>query len=636
MSDTPPPPKPKKRFQLIRRIIGGLALLIFLVLLIGRLMLPGIIRGQVEQQGTAYLGTPVTLDGVSLSILGGSATLKGLKIKSPAGFANPEFYAFKEAGANISLASLRTDTVVVEELFLSGSRLNLEVNKEGKKNVKVLVDNLVARLKESQEQATKKEKEKGPKEEKPAGPAKSLRIDRIRVSDIRVDFLDDYSRDATMRGSTSLGKFQIDNIELANPPETAKSSVMKVSLDDFRLTAPDSFKKPNFLTLPSFEMDFDLGTMLATKDKPEIIINRIEQSGFEFVAEMGKIRTEDNVPENIRQFLHIAMNTASLEEPRRYEVVAKGESKDWFARLKEVFGNKQPEGEAKADKKEESSKEPAEKPSEGPPAAEEPPFKRFELASLSFSKMRFELIDDTKTPPSSVIDGASLKITNLISPFEKGANGEVLFEAHPFEEKSLITARITGELTSTAEDRAIDADIKVREFDLSRLPSVNSGRVPSTDLVFSVKDGAGKGTLAFRVRNLKVEKRGSWEDAPIALIETASLADVPEVKVPFTLQLKSSKWSEVFGTVWKEILSNVGGPLGTAMQAAAKQLEKAGAEIRKTTESVTDAVGGVDDTLKSGAKGVGSTVTGIFGKKKDGEETKQEDASPTPEETPKQ
>ena len=78
----------------------GLMILGVLILLIAGgawYMLSGagdFIRAQIEEQGSKYLGAPVSLVNVDLALTEGRLTLSGLKVKNPQGFSNEDAFNF--------------------------------------------------------------------------------------------------------------------------------------------------------------------------------------------------------------------------------------------------------------------------------------------------------------------------------------------------------------------------------------------------------------------------------------------------------------------------------------------------------------------------------------------------------------
>jgi hypothetical protein len=671
-------PKPKKRFALLRKILLGLVLLVVIGLGVGRIMLPGIIRGQVEKLGTQYLQTDVKLGSVSLSLLSGSATLHDFSIKSYDGFSRPTFVTFKEAGANVSLSSLMSDTIVVDRVFLKGAETNLEIDKEGRKNVTVLL----AKLEESTKKQEKKNKEEqkdnkddGKDKEEESAPVGVI-INEIALDDVTVNFLDQYSRDGEMASAVSLKKFTIDNIVIPAAGKKAGAEIMTIGVDDFRMTAPEGFTKRDFVIVPTLGVKLDLGTMMDTLLNPEIIINEVTHSGLELVAEDTADKpTDDATPENIRQFLHVAMNTATLDKPRHY-VVMKDEkqSTDWYAVMS---GNSDGTGESKdkkekkdkkdkkqerAEPSEEASEQPADKPAEEPtpePAEQSAGMKVFRLLSLQMDKMRFELIrPNEKRAKSIVLADTVLTIKNLVYPYEEGSSADLTLTTIPQDNPSKIELTASGALTDTRPERQTKATLVVTQLPLGIVPKIKSGVFTSKASV-ETKNEKAEGFLTFNLRNFDADKFGGVADQVMPMVELASKLELPEVKVPFSVSLKNKTWKETWKEFLKQLLSGLPVGLDGAVAATGKVLDDAGKQALEAGKAVsgtigdvagaaTDAAGAATDAAKDAASGaveggtkviegatggvkdatksVGDGVKGIFGGKK-----KDPAAEPTPE-----
>ena len=116
---------------LLKLIIG---LLVVVVIAVGGayFYLDSIAKKAVERGGEMALGVPTTLDNIHISLLGGEASLSGLRIANPAGFSAQTFMGLGQGDAAVSLNSLLSDTIVVPRVRLSNIQVNLEQN--GQKN----------------------------------------------------------------------------------------------------------------------------------------------------------------------------------------------------------------------------------------------------------------------------------------------------------------------------------------------------------------------------------------------------------------------------------------------------------------------------------------------------------------------
>jgi hypothetical protein len=106
-------------------VVAGLVLVI--------LNLNRIVKLGVEQGGARILGVDTTLDGASVSILGGTAGLDGLTLGSPEGFNAERMFYLGHAHVAIEPLSVMGDEVVVHEVVVDGAEAVLELS-GGKSN----------------------------------------------------------------------------------------------------------------------------------------------------------------------------------------------------------------------------------------------------------------------------------------------------------------------------------------------------------------------------------------------------------------------------------------------------------------------------------------------------------------------
>lgn len=109
--------------------IGIVLLLALLLLLWGSL--DAIVKRAVEGVGSSATGAPVTLSDVNISLTSGQASMNGLKVANPPGFATDS--AIRLGGIKVVLdtASLGGDTIVVKEVVIDGPEVTYEVGTGG-------------------------------------------------------------------------------------------------------------------------------------------------------------------------------------------------------------------------------------------------------------------------------------------------------------------------------------------------------------------------------------------------------------------------------------------------------------------------------------------------------------------------
>jgi hypothetical protein len=109
----------------------GLIAVVGVGLFVVVLNLDSIIGGSIEKFGTAATGTGVTIEDVSLSIFSGNLSLDGLEVKNPKGFVNPHAFKFEKFAVDLDLASLASDTIVVNSIIIKDIRIAYEPSTGG-------------------------------------------------------------------------------------------------------------------------------------------------------------------------------------------------------------------------------------------------------------------------------------------------------------------------------------------------------------------------------------------------------------------------------------------------------------------------------------------------------------------------
>ncbi|MGQ0613265.1 MAG: AsmA family protein [Planctomycetaceae bacterium] len=152
-----------------RILLGSLGLLLLAVLSLP-LWIDAAARTAVERGGSYALGVKTTLQGIDLSLFGGDASLTGLTIGNPAGFASPHFLDLRQGSIAVTLKSVLGDKVEVPSLVLEGLDLRLDRSDQGAN-----YDVILAHVKRLEG------------EKKPEESSKSFVIREVILRDVRVD-----------------------------------------------------------------------------------------------------------------------------------------------------------------------------------------------------------------------------------------------------------------------------------------------------------------------------------------------------------------------------------------------------------------------------------------------------------------
>lgn len=101
------------------------------------------IERAVEELAPKMTSSAVTLDDVDTSLLFGTAQVEGLAVGNPAGYNAPHAVVVRKARVRLDWQSVRTDTLVIDEIVIDGPELTFE-GLLGKNNLNALKDNVQA------------------------------------------------------------------------------------------------------------------------------------------------------------------------------------------------------------------------------------------------------------------------------------------------------------------------------------------------------------------------------------------------------------------------------------------------------------------------------------------------------------
>jgi uncharacterized protein involved in outer membrane biogenesis len=160
----------------MKKWVIGIAV-VLVVLLIGivvavSLTLDSAVKKGVETVGPMVTKTSVKLDGVSLSILSGSGTVKGLVIGNPEGFKTASAMQVGSAHLAVVPSSLFGDKIVVRKINVEGPEITFETDLR-KSNLSQLIENLQAAAGPSDPNA---------KEPEAASASRKLQVDEFLVT----------------------------------------------------------------------------------------------------------------------------------------------------------------------------------------------------------------------------------------------------------------------------------------------------------------------------------------------------------------------------------------------------------------------------------------------------------------------
>jgi hypothetical protein len=187
----------KKLFRLL-----GFALLVLLIVAVAVFVyMDSIARRAIEVGETYALGVSATLDQADIGVFSGEFAMSGLKVSNPDGFSSPHFMRLDEGKVAVSLGSLRSDSVELTELQITGIDMNLE-KAGGRANYDVILSHL-KRFESNEPAAEQKQAE--------PGSEKKFMIRQIAIRNVmvHVDLM-------PVGGSVTKLNVPIDEVRLTN------------------------------------------------------------------------------------------------------------------------------------------------------------------------------------------------------------------------------------------------------------------------------------------------------------------------------------------------------------------------------------------------------------------------------------
>ncbi len=125
----------------LAKLVAVLLVLLGVAVLGIFIYIDAIAKAAIERGSTYALGVETTLRWADVGILSGAFAMGGLKVDNPDGFDGDHFLRLERADVEVSLASLRPDTVELPLLVLSGVDMKLQRTLAGA-NYRVILDNL--------------------------------------------------------------------------------------------------------------------------------------------------------------------------------------------------------------------------------------------------------------------------------------------------------------------------------------------------------------------------------------------------------------------------------------------------------------------------------------------------------------
>ncbi len=160
------------------KILGIVVVVLALAFVALDLSLGKIVLKSANAAAPAALGVPVTLQDVDISLLRGTAAVKGLHVGNPEGFKTAGLFDLGAVSVDVDNSTLLSDVIVIKEISIDGLALTYEQGLRGS-NLGALIDQLSAGQEEKPEDQKAPPEEKAPAEEK---PGKKVVIEKLSIT----------------------------------------------------------------------------------------------------------------------------------------------------------------------------------------------------------------------------------------------------------------------------------------------------------------------------------------------------------------------------------------------------------------------------------------------------------------------
>lgn len=151
-------------------LMGVLLLLAVIAVVVIDQRIDGWVKSAVETYGSEYTGVAVTLDGVTLSLLGGQGELRGLTVGNPEGYEGEHAIRVARVAFAVQPRNLLDDPIVIERIEINGAEVHAETRNLRDTNLQVIQRNVRAAM---------------PPADPEAAPGRQVIIERLELTDTR-------------------------------------------------------------------------------------------------------------------------------------------------------------------------------------------------------------------------------------------------------------------------------------------------------------------------------------------------------------------------------------------------------------------------------------------------------------------
>ena len=175
-------------FRFAAKCVLWLTVLAILLVVTIPLWISPVVTSVLERMVPDYTGTNFLIDRFYVNPYSGTLDVRGVKLANPNGFGDVDALTLSSFRMRISIASLFSDTVVVNEISVDDASVSYYYH-DGKSNYEVIMDNVDRAGGEKARKSAKpddKKKDSGKDDEAESGSGKKFIIERLRVAGVKV------------------------------------------------------------------------------------------------------------------------------------------------------------------------------------------------------------------------------------------------------------------------------------------------------------------------------------------------------------------------------------------------------------------------------------------------------------------
>ncbi len=588
-------------------VLGGLVVLLLIGLIILRMMLPGIVKSQIEKFGNESLGVKTTLESVELSILAGSVSLKGLKLEQPDGFQGEQLLSLGQLDTNVSLSSLLTSTIVINSVELSALDVNFRTSADGSRNLETVMTNLLGKPEEPVEEHPTEEPEQ-PQTEQPVEEEKTstgVFIKSIVIADASIGLVDEYAGTSTVLSDVAFDRLTVGNYRYTAEPASYESEYLSATLENLAISMDGGYSQSSLVSIDTLQYAMDLNRYLANSIDQEIYIDNFELVNTKINGEYIENYHHQEKPDNFEDFgivwTNATTNTPPAKFPEREIPEKTEEKKDEKNMVQKALKTTKDAATGAVSEATDVAKDTAElavdsvksvgegltslieEEEEQKQSDEEQTTTSFVLRNALISEFIYNVsAPDGGDKPVSV-DRLYLKAANISYPQVDGDPGSIDLKLNSDSHDIEIDITGSGSLAEDSLSRNRTAKIHVKNFPLWWSDQIDDG-VLSTDMEADITDGVLSGSLTLGADDLEASSEAnSFTKYTLRTISFLSTLGVGKTPVKFHVPVEGSSPQQLVLLLLKSIAE-------TAASATTAIKDKSGDAIKDSTKGLMDKI----------------------------------------------